>query len=80
MAIFMYLQGDLAKMGDVEQTQELNNLNLPLTSFLTGAVAAVPEGALSEVPGHTRKRAGGCSSSGTADPTCVGTASAVAAA
>lgn len=66
----MYLQGDLAKMGDAEQTQELNNLNLPLTSFLTGAVAAVPEG-LFEVPGHTRKRAGGCPSSGTAEPTCI---------
>lgn len=69
-------------MGDAEQTQELNNLNLPLTSFPTGAVAAVPEGALSEVPEYTRERAGGCSLSGTADATLnsVGTASAVTAA
>lgn len=35
MTIFMYLQGDVAKMGDAEQTQELNNMNLPLTSFPT---------------------------------------------
>lgn len=45
-------------MGDAEQTQEFNNLILPLTSFPTGAVAAVPEGALSEVPEYIRKRAG----------------------
>lgn len=43
MTIFMYLQCNIAKMEEAEQTQELNNLNLPLTSFPTGAVAAVPE-------------------------------------
>lgn len=79
MTIFMYLQGDAAKMGEAKRTQELNSLNLPLTSFPPGAVAAVPEGALFVVPGHTRKRAGGCQWSGAADNS-VGTASAVAAA
>lgn len=67
MTIFMYLQGDAAKMGEAKRTQELNSLNLPLTSFPPGAVAAVPEGALFVVPGHTRKRAGGCQWSGAAD-------------
>lgn len=81
VTIFMYLQTDAAKMGDAKQTQELNCLNLPLTSFPTGAVAAVPEGALLVVPGHPRERAGGCHWSGTADTTVnVGTDSAVAAA
>lgn len=57
LTIFKYLQGDVAKMGDAEQTQELNHLNLPLTSFPTGAVA-VPEGALSMVPGTPERGLG----------------------
>lgn len=58
MTIFMYLQSDVAKMGDAEQTQELNHLNLPLTSFPTGAVAAMHEGALSMVPGPLERGLG----------------------
>lgn len=80
MTIFMYLQGDVAEMGDAEQTQELNNPNLPLISLPIGAAADVPEKALYRMPEHTGKRAGGCPCSGTADTTVnsMGTASAVA--
>lgn len=53
ITIFMYLQVDAAKTGDAKQTQELNSLNLPLT-FPRAAVAAVPEGTSSMVPGHER--------------------------
>lgn len=58
MTVVMYSHA--ANKGDAKKTWESNSLSLLLTSFLRGAVAAVPERTLSLVPGRARERAGGC--------------------
>lgn len=56
----MYSQGDAANKGHAKKTWESSSLSFLLTPFLRGAVAAVPERALTLVPGRARERAGGC--------------------
>lgn len=60
MTAVMYSQGDATDKGHAKKPWESNSLSFLLTSFLRGAVAAVPERVLTLVPGRARERAGGC--------------------